>query len=322
MKSPFGIVVPMSVGFILGCLVAALMGVRDSVFDSLSHYDPKFAVIEHRLSASYKKLGNAYLPFDAEAARDAFLNAARIDEPLADASPNDPVAQVHLAYSCGRLGALAMSLGDYSEAESQFDRGVRALEELAQVKNINDLPYPWPLTPEAPALSAEEKAAGPALVKHWLNVQRRNVAICREAEYAIADLSFALAQPEDHVAELLFIRGRALAKRGLAEEAVATAERLAALDAAEGKQLFDAARIYTLAATNAVSDETRGVHLDEAGVGRERYLAKAVELLTQAADNHFFDDPENRTSLKVHRDLVPLYGRDDFKQLLANVSSP
>jgi tetratricopeptide (TPR) repeat protein len=215
-----------------------------------------------------------------------------------------------------------MSLGDYSEAESQFDRGVSALEQLARVKNLANLPYPWPLTPEAPTLTAEEKAAGPALVQHWLNAQRRNLAICREAEHAIADLSFALAQPEDHIAELLFIRGRDLAKRGRAEEAVATAERLAALDGAEGKQFFDAARIYTLAGANTKTGETPGVPLEEPSDGRERFLAKAVELLTQAADAHYFDDPENRTALKVHRDLVPLYGRDDFKQLLVNAPSP
>jgi hypothetical protein len=148
------------------------------------------------------------------------------------------------------------------------------------------------------------------------------LAICREAEHAIADLRFALAAPNDHIACLLFIRGRALAKRGRADQAVATAERLAALDSAKGEQFFDAARICTLAAANTKSGEAGDPQLDETADRRERYLAQAVELLTQAANKHFFDDPQSRTSLKVHRDFVPLYGRDDFKQLLANVTSP
>jgi tetratricopeptide (TPR) repeat protein len=322
MKSPIGTVLALGLGFVFGCVVAALLGVRDSIFDSLSYYDPKFVVIEHRLSASYKKLGNAYLPFDADAARDAYQRALFIDEPLSAASPNDPISQAHVAYSCGRLGALALSLDDYSEAKSYFERGVSVLDELSRTTNLADLPFPWPLTADGPALTAEEKAAGPALLQYWLDVQRRNLAICREAEHAIADLDFALAQPKEHVADLLLIRGRVLAKQGIADRAAATAERLAALDRAGGEQFFDAARIYTLAAANAKSDEPRGLSFEEIDVRRERYLAKAVELLVHAANEHFFDDPQNRTSLKVHRDLIPLCNRDDFKELLANISSP
>jgi tetratricopeptide (TPR) repeat protein len=312
MKFPLGTALALGLGIAFGCLVAALSGVRDSVFDSLSCYDPKFVLIEHRLSASYKKLGNAFMPIDADAARDAFQRAVSIDQPLADAAPSDPISQAHLAYSCGRLGELAMSVGDYSEAESQFALGVNLLEELSRVTNLADLPFPWPVTADGPALTAEEKAAGPALLQYWLEVQRKKLEICREAERAIGDLHFALAQPKEHVAELLTIRGRALAKLGRTDQAAAAAGRLAALEGAKAEQLFDAARIYTLAAANTDFDESRD---------RDRYLAKAVGLLTQAANAHFFGDPQNRTLLKVHRDFVPLYGRDDFQQLLTSIPS-
>jgi tetratricopeptide (TPR) repeat protein len=313
MKSLMGTVMALSLGLAFGCIVAALMGVRDSIFDSLACYDPKFIVVEHRLSTAYLKLGNDYSPFDADAARDAYQRALSIDEPLAAASPNDPISQAHLAYSCGRLGALAMSLDDYAEAEAQFERGVGVLEELSRVANLADLPFPWPLTTDGPVLTANERAAGSALAKYWLGVQRNDLEICRKADRAIVDLHFALGQPKDQVAALLLIRGRALAKRGKADQAATTAEHLAALDGAKAERFFDAARIYALATTSSKFEDVRG---------GERYLAKAVGLLSQAATEHFFDDPQNRTLIKVHRDFVSICGRDDFKQLLTSIPSP
>ena len=126
---------------------------------------------------------------------------------------------------------------------------------------------------------------------------------------------------------LVYNELRQLAAQRLAQEKPgqtlqATADRLAGLDGGKGEQFFDAARIYTLAATNAKSDVARGLLFDEMGARRERNLAKAVELLALAAKVHCFDDPQNRTSVKIHRDFVPLYNRDDFKNLLANIPSP
>jgi tetratricopeptide (TPR) repeat protein len=262
------------------------------------------------------------LPFDVEAARDAYQQALRIDEPLATASPDDPIAQANLAYSCGRLGALVMSIDDYSEAESQFMRGVSILEALSRATNLADQAVAWPLTADAPALTTEEKAAGPALFQYWLKTQRRKLANCREAQRAIDDLDSALRRPKDRVPELLLIRGRALARVHRHAEAVTTAELLALQDSAKAERWFGAARIYALAAKYMKRDKAEGAIRSGDLATRERYLERAVELLAQAASEHFFDRLENRTLVKIDRDFVLLRDRDDFKQLLAEIAGP
>ena len=50
---------------------------------------------------------------------------------------------------------------------------------------------------------------------------------------------------------------------------------------------------------------------------KEHYARRAVELLTQARDRGFFQEPAKRAWLQKNPELEPLRSRDDFQKLLA-----
>ena len=192
MKTPFIALLATGFGMILGGVVAASLGVRDSVYSKLSMSDPMYVAIQRSIATSYKKLGNSCMPFDVEAARAAYQRSLSIDLAISASLPNDASAESGAAFACERLCLLSMSLGHYSEATHWFQAGLKVLEDLNRESKPGDqLPY-WTISDEGP-LTREERAAGPALYQYWLEVERKNLAICQEAEQAIDDLDFASA---------------------------------------------------------------------------------------------------------------------------------
>jgi serine/threonine protein kinase/WD40 repeat protein len=97
-------------------------------------------------------------------------------------------------------------------------------------------------------------------------------------------------------------RLQAAAQFGQAQGAVATVEALASGDSLDNGALYECGRIYALAASAVQGD---------AAVA-DRYAARAVVLLRQAADAGYKDSQ----ALRIDPDLDALRGRDDFKKLL------
>ncbi len=318
MKSPIATLMAAGAGIVLGIAVAADLGIRDAVCTHLSLFDPGYIATQRNIATAYKQLGNGLMLVDADKARDAFAKSMVIDQSITMSVPNDAAAESGVAYAYGRLGSLAMSLDDYAEAAPSFERGLKVLDFLKQDTKPSDKLPLWISSNEA-LLTRDEKAAGPNLYEYWKSVQEQDLAICRDTQRAIEDLDFVLGQPRDRVPELLVIRGRGLAKQARHAEAVATAGRLAALTPMEGKHLFDAARIYALAAANMKPAEA-GRLSPEDRAHRDSYCCRAVDLLTQAAKQHCFDEPVNRLSLAAERDLTPLRNRDDFKKLQTTIA--
>src|SRR5690242_19725225 len=116
MKSPVALLLTLGLGTILGFGVTVSLGVRDAVYNSASLTDPVYVAIKRNISTSYKELGNAWLPFDANAARDAYGEALQIDWFIRTSCPPDPESDANLAYSYSKLGEAALALDDYREA--------------------------------------------------------------------------------------------------------------------------------------------------------------------------------------------------------------
>jgi serine/threonine protein kinase len=102
-------------------------------------------------------------------------------------------------------------------------------------------------------------------------------------------------------------RANALVRAGKCADAVAEAEAVAQVKNLPGRLLYGAACVHALASAAAA---------DDAPV-RERYAARAVELLRAAIDRGF----KEVGKLQKDRDLDPLRSRDDFKKLLDEVEA-
>ncbi len=131
---------------------------------------------------------------------------------------------------------------------------------------------------------------------------------CEKAERAAGDLDFALRQPAGEVPRLLAARAAVLARRGQHADAAATADRLAALEPGSAGHFYDAACGYSLCA-GAVGAGNWAL--------REKYAARAVELLRQAVRAGFKDVAH----VKRDSDLEPLRQRRDFQKLVQELEA-
>jgi hypothetical protein len=107
----------------------------------------------------------------------------------------------------------------------------------------------------------------------------REIATCRNAEKAIADLEFVFQQPANQIPGLLSLRVQALLKRQKPAEAVTTAERSArwaeALKEGRDDGRYDAACMYALCAAAIEKD-------------REKLVEESIKLLQKAKAGGLF----------------------------------
>jgi hypothetical protein len=80
---------------------------------------------------------------------------------------------------------------------------------------------------------------------------------------------------------------------------------------------FVVARVYAVSA-RAYRDDAQLPAADRDRFA-ERYAAKAVELLKQAADHRYFETDRNREKLRTDADLSALHDRADFRALIAKL---
>jgi hypothetical protein len=110
-----------------------------------------------------------------------------------------------------------------------------------------------------------------------------------------------------------------MARRGNPQEAAAAAEKLSALEFADGRELFSAAAAFALCAEGARAAQTSATASANSQSLEEHYAARAVELLRKAEPLGYFKDPIHRALLEADQKLDVLRPRDDFNKLLRTV---
>jgi tetratricopeptide (TPR) repeat protein len=306
---------------------------------ALAAADPSNVDSQRDLSLFYAHLGRVNLGAgEAETARDYYLKALKIAEALAAADPNNADAQRTLAVTYTSLGKASLEVGEaevarehyhkglkLAEARAAADRGdVRTQECLATVcHRLGDLErkgfeYQKALGWYERSLAirrrpAEEvKIQGDPQDSRLIHELEREMAFCRLAARAITDLDFALAQPAEVASALLIARAQMLARYGQHLEAATTTEKLLDL-APEGiGNWYSAACCYARCIPGVASGKSPDQFTAEEKALRERYAARAVELLREAIRNGYKDGKH----LKKNADLTPLRQREDFKELI------
>ena len=200
----------------------------------MANDDPNFRLAQRDLAFAYGNLGDVKLRLNnPAAARDAYDGMLKILSRLAKVESKR--AQIDLADCYGRLGHLEEATEDFPAAVHLFEHGLAILEQLNnEGTTIADLP--------------DNRAS--------LLLQTQAAAVCTAAPQAIASLEFGW-QPKEILPELLGIRSRALARRGKAQEAAASADKLASLELADGRDFLHAAVGFALCRGRATSQARR-----------------------------------------------------------------
>jgi serine/threonine-protein kinase len=245
----------------------------------LADADKASASAQRDLSIAYTHRGDLYLAMgNGKAARDDYTKALKLRERLADADKASAQAQRDLSVSHGKLGALAQQGYEFKAAIGWYER---ALEITGRVRR-------------------------PEFFKREVADLEERLRFCRAAEQAVADPASALGQPDNVRRPLLVAAISVLAtKKKQPARAVAAAELLAD-NARFPDDLYNAACGYALCVPLADKPETK-----------ERYAARAVELLRQAVAKGFKDAAQ----VKQDNDLDALRQRDDFNKLLADLEA-
>jgi tetratricopeptide (TPR) repeat protein len=236
---------------------------------------------------------------DLAAARDGYQKGREVYQQVANDDPLNAEKQAKLAYSFGRLGDLEARSEDVSAAIACFNQGVEILGKLDE----------------------SGKLASRPLHQRWLAQQRKALEACQTAARAIDSLEFALARPKQEIAALLGIRSRALARHGQHADASTTAEKLAALEPIDGENLFQAAEAFALCADGTKpANSPDNPHASETTI-KSHSAARAIELIKQAHVAGYFTYPDKRAKLSEDPNLGAIRGLDDYKKLVADISS-
>src|SRR5262249_38499997 len=148
------------------------------------------------------------------------------------AEPGNAVAQSHLAWTHGQIGAAEQVRFDYGAAVQEYAKSVEMFETLDMSGALKD-PF----------------------FRGLFDRYRRQLVLCQKAEQAVKDLDFALKQPAAEVPGLLNLRLQVLTAKKDLPGVSATATAFAKLAEKDEKQIYDAACAWSLAAGIA---QTRG----------------------------------------------------------------
>ena len=129
-----------------------------------------------------------------------------------------------------------------------------------------------------------------------------------------------MAQPPDQAAELLFVRGTVLAKRGEYAGTAESGEKLARLVPPKDRpdNLYNTACLLSMASAAAETDEKLG-QPDRTKLS-EKYAVRAIEFLHQAKTVGYFNEPKNIGHLRQDSDLEPLRERTEFLKFLEGLN--
>jgi tetratricopeptide (TPR) repeat protein len=252
------------------------------------------AVPEYRrdLADTYGGLGSLLRDVGKQAeAEAAYRQALTVRERLAADYPAVPDYRLGLANDQVNLGNLLLAAGQSSTALEWFDRGIDNVQAASAKDLRKDL-----------ARQTLQKA-------YWGRANVRN-ALGRHAE-AVSDWDRAIDFATGPQRAMMRVqRALSLARAGDAERATAAADELARTPAEQGGSVYDAARIFSVLSGTLAGAEQK-----------EPHARRAIELLTQARDQGFFQEPAKRDLLQKDHDLDPLRSREGFQKLLTPSSA-
>jgi serine/threonine protein kinase/Flp pilus assembly protein TadD len=303
-------------------LLAPLVG----EFPHVPEYRKDLAESRHRLGGV---LGGLHKHAEAEA---EYRAALALQKALADEIPGVPAYRTALAETHNELGLMLMGLGRPSEAEEEYRRALTTYDGLRPgfstrprdavglggvYCNLGNLARRGGRPADSLAwygqaigtLEAVLPKAPRSVEAHRFlrNAHEgRAGALMRLGRFAEAladwdravELDEAPQRPPD-----LLMRAVCLARLD-PTRAVAEVEQLVQREKPTAAMLYDVACVYSLAASG------------EKDSRRERYAARAVEVLRQAQAGGFFGEPDRVAHLKKDPDLDPIRGREDFRLFL------
>jgi serine/threonine protein kinase len=293
------------------------------------------AVPQYRqeLARSHSNLGRVLTGLGKLAeAEKAYRSALTIQEKLATDFPTVPLHRQDLAISHNNLGSLLSGLGKRVEAEKAYRQALALYEKLAadfptvpayQVElggsccNFGNLlrasgrpgdSLVWFEKAIRTLTVIYEQDRRLVMAKQFLRNSHagRALAYARLEKYAeaVTDWDRAVAlSPKEERAGFRAARATARVKAGQVAEAVAEVAALARTPIWSAGQWYDFACVYALAS---------GKSADK----KQQYADRAVELLHKAVKAGFQD----AAHMKKDTDLDSLRGRDDLKQLLADLA--
>jgi serine/threonine-protein kinase len=290
----------------------------------LADADKTSALAQRDLAISYERLGDVYLQLgDNKAALDNFKKAS---ERLAVANPSSAQAQRDLVVSHHKLGDVQQRLEDGRAARGSYKKALALARRLAVADSLSAQAQRDLLVSYSKLGAVAQHAYDFTTALGWfgraLDVPKRfpktdffnqdiialqtRARFCRAAEQAVVDPATVRALPEDLRGPVA--REATVARLGRTlrlSNAVAGADQLADSAKAQG-DLYNAACDYTLCVPPADKPEAK-----------EKYAARAVDLLRQAVAKGFQDV----ASMKEDADLDVLRPRDDFQKLLADLEA-
>jgi hypothetical protein len=145
---------------------------------------------------------------------------------------------------------------------------------------------------------------GTQSLQQWSEQISKQLATCAKAPQAIADLDFALNQPEPEIPGLLDARLRVLAKKGDGDGCLATAEAMTKIAAKDADALCATARLWSLTA-------------DLTTERKKERAQKAFDFLHKVIAAGYKD----LSDLKTSKDWGPVRDRDVFKKLIAEMEA-
>jgi serine/threonine-protein kinase len=306
-------------------------------FPAVPDYRHDLAQCHHNLGLLLAELGK---PAEAEA---AYRQALTLAKPLATDLPRVPVYRQFLAVSHTDLGRLLEAREDWSNAEAEYHEAIALREQL-----VADFPgvaqYAVDLGGSYGDLGRSVQARGevaaslgwytkaraillPVLGKEphrvWVRQllcdthTRRALALAQLGRHAAAVVEWeqARALNDEKARDWIYRLGQAESqvRIGQPAEAVAAAEEVLKLGNPDRHTRYNAACVYSLAVAQAMKQAPPNT----SSLRAERYARRAVALLRQAVQQGFQDVGH----IKKDSDLDALRGRDEFKQLLAQLEA-
>jgi tetratricopeptide (TPR) repeat protein len=265
------------------------------------------------LASSYRKLGDLRkFALDFKAAREAYLTAIKIGEELLQHRPDSFPYKTHLAIALDDLGGIARDQGAIPEARQRFERAVVLFSELVQSDPENLETRIWVMhtqlhlgrleadqlqfeaaaelyrtvLDQANQLSSDGRLDGRRDASLSPRALTADLAACKAAPRALADVEFARSQRPVVAARLLVLRAKRRADvpkdpRRLTE----FVESLLGLNSQDPEDQHDLARQIVAYITALDSAPWPASEAGERQSLRERCADRAVDLLVQSVEH-------------------------------------
>lgn len=259
---------------------------------------PKSIPYQRGLAIGHDMLGDLHFELrDGSAAAAAYRECLKLRKQIVADSPGNAQLVADLTVSYAKLGNLANKQHRYAAAIEWWKKALAALNQLG------------PAGKQQPLIRARLKLFDQQL--------RRSTYFLKCAD----DLQFTLSQSPELVAELLGIRGAALAARGEPAAAEKTAELLAARKSDAAKSRYQAARVYARCA--AAVRKANGSKPAPAKSQKQlkQYADRALKLLQSAEREKYFSDRAAAARFLKSWDFAPLSALPEYKELSKRVAA-